>query len=90
MAFLTFTPLQGMLHVVPRFLNEASPDRAVVQMGIRDALHFDLSPFFHPAESRVLASFEPCRLGGATGRGAEPHGSSSAPARCIAEALNFA
>jgi phage terminase large subunit-like protein len=40
MAFTTFTPLQGMLNVVPRFLNEASPDRAVVQMGINDALHF--------------------------------------------------
>ena len=38
--FLTFTPLQGMLQVVPRFLNEHSPDRAVVQMGINDALHF--------------------------------------------------
>jgi phage terminase large subunit-like protein len=40
MTFLTFTPLQGMLQVVPRFLDEKSPDRAVVQMGIRDAMHF--------------------------------------------------
>lgn len=50
----------------------------------------DLSPEFHPGISRVLASFEPDGLGGATGRGAEPHGSSSAPARCTPEALTLA
>jgi hypothetical protein len=32
----------------------------------------ELSPLFHPPMRRVLASFEPCWLGGATGRGAEP------------------
>ena len=32
----------------------------------------DLSPVAHPAMGRVLASFEPVRLGDATGRGAEP------------------
>lgn len=32
----------------------------------------DLSPLSHPPMSRVLVSFEPCWLGGATGRGAEP------------------
>lgn len=32
----------------------------------------ELSPSCHPAMRRVLASFEPCWLGGATGRGAEP------------------
>ena len=32
----------------------------------------DLSPLSHPPMSRVLASFEPCWLGGATGRGAGP------------------
>jgi hypothetical protein len=32
----------------------------------------DLSPASHPPMRRVLASFEPCWLGGATGRGAEP------------------
>src|SRR6266536_4429051 len=31
----------------------------------------DLSPFFHPAMSRALVSFEPVWLGDATGRGAE-------------------
>jgi hypothetical protein len=30
----------------------------------------DLSPLFHPPIGRVLASFEPCWLGSATGRGA--------------------
>jgi hypothetical protein len=32
----------------------------------------ELSPSSHPAMRRVLALFEPCWLGGATGRGAEP------------------
>jgi hypothetical protein len=32
----------------------------------------DLSPLSHPPIGRVLASFEPYWLGGATGRGAEP------------------
>jgi phage terminase large subunit-like protein len=37
--YTTFTPLQGMSKVVIRFLNEPSPDRAVVTMTIDDALH---------------------------------------------------
>lgn len=37
--YLTATPLLGMSGVVRRFLNEASPDRAYVQMTIADALH---------------------------------------------------
>ena len=32
----------------------------------------ELSPRSHPPMRRVLAAFEPCWLGGATGRGAEP------------------
>jgi len=39
MSFMTFTPLEGMSDVVIRFLSEVSPDRAVVQMGIKDAAH---------------------------------------------------
>jgi phage terminase large subunit-like protein len=39
MSFMTFTPLLGMSDVVVRFLNEPSNDRAVVQMGIKDAAH---------------------------------------------------
>ena len=39
MIFITFTPLQGMSNVVLRFLNEKSPDRAVVTMTIDDAQH---------------------------------------------------
>src|SRR6266498_3523877 len=50
----------------------------------------DLSPFFHPTMSRALVSFEPVWLGDATGRGAEPPGSSSAPARCVRGALSLA
>lgn len=44
MSFLTFTPLNGFNQVVPRFLRDGSPearrDRAVIRMGIKDALHF--------------------------------------------------
>jgi phage terminase large subunit-like protein len=39
MTFVTFTPLKGMSDVVKRFLNEPSPDRAVVTMTIEDAKH---------------------------------------------------
>ena len=52
-------------------------------MGMKDGTEFqkriaaddqaaELSPLSHPPMRRVLASFEPCWLGGATGRGAEP------------------
>lgn len=43
---ITFTPLEGMSEVVMRYLNEPSPDRAVVTMTIDDALHI-------PAEERA-------------------------------------
>jgi len=39
MTWITFTPLLGMSEVVRRFLQEGSPDRAVVTMTIADALH---------------------------------------------------
>jgi phage terminase large subunit-like protein len=39
MTFITFTPLLGMSEVVRRFLQEGSPDRAVTNMTIADALH---------------------------------------------------
>jgi hypothetical protein len=38
----------------------------------RSSTIIDLSPNFHPGMDRVLTTFEPCWLGGATGRGAEP------------------
>lgn len=52
MVYMTFTPLKGMSTVVMRFLNEESPDRAVVTMTIEDALHI-------PAEERakIIASY---------------------------------
>lgn len=48
MVFVTFTPLQGMSSVVLRYLNEPSPDRAVVTMTIDDAEHID------PAERQKI------------------------------------
>lgn len=50
--FMTFTPLKGMSDVVMRFLNEPSPDRAVVSMTIEDALHI-------PADerARIIAGY---------------------------------
>ncbi|MCC7047192.1 MAG: hypothetical protein IT562_10805 [Alphaproteobacteria bacterium] len=54
MAFTTFTPLKGRSSVVMRFLDEPSPDRAVVTMTIDDALHI-------PAEerARIIAGYLP-------------------------------
>lgn len=40
MAYMTFTPLQGMSEVVMRFLHESSPDRHVTYMTIDDAEHY--------------------------------------------------
>lgn len=40
LVYLTFTPLKGMSDVVMRYLQEESPDRAVVTMTIDDALHY--------------------------------------------------
>jgi phage terminase large subunit-like protein len=39
MLYVTFTPLLGVSDVVARYLNERSPDRAVVTMTIDDAEH---------------------------------------------------
>lgn len=39
MAYMTFTPLKGMSHVVARFTQEKSDDRDLVSMTIDDALH---------------------------------------------------
>ena len=50
----------------------------------------DLSPFSHPEMRRVCSSFEPMRLGGATGWGAEPASERSVPSRCIAGSLSLA
>ena len=50
----------------------------------------DLSPFIHPVGCRARTSIEPCWLGDATGRGAEPQVSSSDPSRCFAGSLRLA
>lgn len=39
MLFMTFTPLKGRSKVVIRYMDEPSPDRAIVHMKIEDALH---------------------------------------------------
>ena len=54
MGYITFTPLKGMSKVVIRFLNEPSPDRAVVRMAIEDALH--ISP---EERAKVIAGYLP-------------------------------
>lgn len=38
--FVTFTPLKGRSEVVVRYMDEPSPDRAIVIMTIYDALHY--------------------------------------------------
>ena len=45
------------------------------------------SPKLSQAELESRSSFEPVRLGGATGRGAKPLVERSAPSRCVARAL---
>lgn len=54
MVWVTFTPLKGRSAVVLRFLDEPSPDRAVITMTIDDALHI-------PAEERakIIAAYLP-------------------------------
>lgn len=52
MVMMTFTPLLGMSRVVQRFLKEQSPDRAVVRMGIKDALHYT-----EAERARIIASY---------------------------------
>lgn len=52
--FMTFTPLKGRSEVVIRFLDEASPDRGVVNMVIEDALHIK------PEErAKIIAGYRP-------------------------------
>ena len=50
----------------------------------------DLSPKVHPAMGGILFSFEPVRLGDATGRGAEPSTQRSVPSCCITDAVSLA
>jgi len=54
------------------------------------SLDHDLSPEVHPAMGGILFSFEPVRLGDATGRGAEPSTQRSVPSCCIADAVSLA
>lgn len=51
-AYMTFTPLLGMSSVVRRFLQESSPDRAVITMTIDDAEHY--SP---EDRARIVAAY---------------------------------
>lgn len=51
-AYLTFTPLQGMSDVVYRFLSEVSEDRHDTNMTIDDALHIPES-----RRAQIIASF---------------------------------
>jgi hypothetical protein len=50
----------------------------------------DLSPKFHPVESRIRSSFGPVRPGVATAWGAKPVVERSAPGCCGTEALRAA
>jgi phage terminase large subunit-like protein len=56
--YTTFTPLLGFAHVVPRFLQDTSPeairDRAVVKMGLRDALHIP-----EAEREKIIAGYPP-------------------------------
>jgi phage terminase large subunit-like protein len=52
--YVTATPLEGMSDVVLRFLNEESPDRAVVTMTIDDAEH--ISP---EERAKIVAGYLP-------------------------------
>ena len=54
MAFMTFTPLKGRSSVVMRFLDEPSPDRAVVTMTIEDALHIPAGE-----RAKIIAGYLP-------------------------------
>jgi phage terminase large subunit-like protein len=54
MAYMTFTPLLGMSEVVMRFLNEDSPDRAVVKMTIDDVTHYT-----EEEKKRIIDSYPP-------------------------------
>lgn len=52
LVLMTFTPLLGMSKVVRRFISEESPDRKVVRMGIKDALHYT-----DEERARIIASY---------------------------------
>lgn len=54
LVYCTATPLSGFTDLMSRFFNEPSPDRALVQMDITDALHI-------PAEERerIIAGYLP-------------------------------
>jgi len=52
--YTTFTPLEGKTEVVLMFLEEDSPDRAVVYMTIDDAQHIDASE-----RERTIRSYRP-------------------------------
>jgi hypothetical protein len=54
------------------------------------AISADLSPKVHPAMGGILFSFEPVRLGDATGRGAEPSTQRSVSSCCVADAVSLA
>jgi hypothetical protein len=64
-------------------LREAAIQRFLIEYYV-DAIGIqpDLSPEFHPAIGRVLASFDPVRAVGAMGRGAKPHVERSASPHC--------
>ena len=66
----------GDLHVAVRINGGTSANAPFIdteKLNNRSHLnHRDLSPVGHPAMGRVPVTFEPTRLGGATGWGAEP------------------
>lgn len=45
MIFVTYTSMKGMSTLTGRFRQEVSPDRAIVQMGLRDAKHIPESEY---------------------------------------------
>lgn len=52
--YLTFTPLMGMTRLVFDFWKNPTPDRALVCMGIADALHIPVEQ-----RERIIASYRP-------------------------------
>ncbi len=50
--WITFTPLLGMGAVVRRYLNEPSPDRAVIKMTLEDAAHYSAED-----REKIIASY---------------------------------
>jgi hypothetical protein len=72
----------SFVSVTQQFNTTSSMGRLTLNVLLSFA-QFDLSPFSHPAPRRVRSSFEPFRLGGATGWGAKPPSARSDPPRCI-------